>query len=451
MNLLTLLTLIYVDRNLIKGNLFRNIVICFIRSDSASDSKSLAGEIDTDSSSSSCSTNSLSSQLIRTKKRYTPFFIILNCSYSLNKRDRRKSNGELEDRPSKTDSRESGHRENGLRGLKITQLPLRSSDTNLREGLFHEYKKHGKITSLVIRGAGSNRFAHITFKLNEDAEKAYEHSKCKVFFGVSVHAELVDGLDIEDPDLCPPEHAMDEYHPKATKTLFVGNLCSATITQDELTRVFREYGEIIEIDIKTQTNQPGTSYAFVQFTDIKSVVRALSNQESIMVAGKPVKLGFGKSQPSTVVWLDNLSPSVTETFLSRQFGRYGRLKDIVLDMKLGRALLYFDAVEAAQRALNETRNRSLLGRKVQIDFASVECQFAFIDKSSSLNAFFGKYREKWRELFEACMPCGGLMSYLEENRGYVDTFGLFSFLRYALTLFFITLDLRVDLGGGIKI
>ncbi|KAM7533279.1 hypothetical protein Aperf_G00000128021 [Anoplocephala perfoliata] len=382
------------------------------RSNSASDSKSLAGEIDTDSSSSSCSTNSLSSQFIRTKK-----------SYSLNKRDHRKSNGEFEDRLSKTDSRESGHREGGLRGLKITQLPLRSSDTNLREGLFHEYKKHGKITSLAIRGAGSNRFAHITFKLSDDAEKAYEHSKCKVFFGVSVHAELVDGLDIEDPDLCPPEHAMDEYHPKATKTLFVGNLCSATISQDELTRVFREYGEIIEIDIKTQTNQPGTSYAFVQFTDIKSVVRALSNQESIMVSGKPVKLGFGKSQPSTVVWLDNLSPSVTESFLSRQFGRYGRLKDIVLDMKLGRALLYFDAVEAAQRALNETRNRSLLGRKVQIDFASVECQFAFIDKSSSLNTFFGKYREKWRELFEACIPCGGLMSYLEESRGSQGGFG----------------------------
>lgn len=64
----------------------------------------------------------------------------------------------------------------------------------MREGLFHEYKKHGKITSLVIKGTGPSRTAHITFKLSEDAEKAFEHSKGKVFFGVAVRAELVDGL-----------------------------------------------------------------------------------------------------------------------------------------------------------------------------------------------------------------------------------------------------------------
>lgn len=52
-------------------------------------------------------------------------------------------------------------------------------------------------------------------------------------------------IDFEDQDLCPPEHALDEYHPKATKTLFVGNLCSATVTQDELRKTFRVYGEII--------------------------------------------------------------------------------------------------------------------------------------------------------------------------------------------------------------
>ncbi|EUB61012.1 Protein split ends [Echinococcus granulosus] len=365
---------------------------CDQRSDSLSDSKSVAGEIDTESTSSSpCSSHS-SSSAAHQKRSYSPI-----------KRDHKKGNSGSQDRSSKYDSR-SNRRQDGLRGLKITQLPLRSSDTNLREGLFHEYKKHGKITSLAIKGTGSSRFAHITFKLGEDAEKAYEHSKGKVFFGVSVHAELVDGLDIEDPDLCPPEHAMDEYHPKATKTLFVGNLCSATITEVELQRVFQAYGDIIEIDIKTQTNQPGTSYAFVQYTDIKSVVRALSDQESITVSGKPVKLGFGKSQPSNVVWLDNLSPSVTETFLMRQFGRYGRLKDTMVDLKLGRALLYFDTVEAAQRALNETRNRSLLGRKVQIDYATLECQVAFMEKFGTVSNFYGKYRDKLREIVEAYMP-----------------------------------------------
>ncbi|VDN10383.1 unnamed protein product, partial [Dibothriocephalus latus] len=311
-------------------------------------------------------------------------------------------------------------RSSNLRGLRITQLPLRSSDTNLREGLFHEYKKHGKITSIVVKGSGPSRSAHITFKLAEDAEKAYEHSKSKVFFGVAVRSELVDGLDLEDPDLCPPEHAMDEYHPKATKTLFVGNLCSASVTQEDLRRVFQVYGDIIEIDIKTQTNQPGTSYAFVQYCDIKSVVRALCDQENVRISGKQVKLGFGKSQPSNVVWLDNLSLSTTETFLVRQFGRYGRLNHVVLDRKLLRALLYFDTIEAAQRALNETRNRTFIGKKVQIDYATYECQVAFMRKMAKgggLSSFYGNYREKIQEILAACWPTyGNVFQLMDDSR-----------------------------------
>ncbi|VDL89586.1 unnamed protein product, partial [Schistocephalus solidus] len=266
----------------------------------------------------------------------TPAFCRQLQGYSPAKRDHRKTSMDSK-RHTRRESRAS--RSSNLRGLRITQLPLRSSDTNLREGLFHEYKKHGKITSIVVKGSGPSRSAHITFKLAEDAEKAYEHSKGKVFFGVA------------------------------------------------------------EIDIKTQTNQPGTSYAFVQYCDIKSVVRALCDQENVRISGKQVKLGFGKSQPSNVVWLDNLSVSMTEAFLVRQFGRYGRLNHVVLDRKLLRALLYFDTIEAAQRALNETRNRTFIGKKVQIDYATYECQVAFMRKMAKgggLSSFYGNYSSSGR-------------------------------------------------------
>ncbi|CAH8447934.1 unnamed protein product [Schistosoma rodhaini] len=285
--------------------------------------------------------------------------------------------------------------QNEHRGLKISHLPLRSSDTNLREGLFHEYKKHGKITSVFVRGQDEERICIITFKKSEDAEKALASSKGKVFFGTPISVQPHEGLNSEDPDLCPPEHALNEYHPKATKTLFVGNLCSGTITQDELRRTFRGYGEIIEIDIKIQANQPGTSYAFIQYGDIKSVVRALKEQETVRVNGKPVKLGFGKSQPTNVVWLDNLSPTINEAFLTRQFGRYGQLTHVVLDRKSMRALLYFDNVEVAQHAVNETRNRALVGRKVQIDYAGYECQVAFMKKLSKHDSF-GQVYENYK-------------------------------------------------------
>lgn len=80
------------------------------------------------------------------------------------------------------------------RGLRINHLPLRSSDTNLREGLFHEYKKHGKITSVHVRGQGEDRSCIITFKKIEDAQKAYASSKGKVFFGTPIFVSLHEGL-----------------------------------------------------------------------------------------------------------------------------------------------------------------------------------------------------------------------------------------------------------------
>ncbi len=153
------------------------------------------------------------------------------------------------------------------------------------------------------------------------------------------------------------------------------------------------------------------------------------------MSGKPVKLGFGKSQPSTVVWLDNLAPTVNESLLMRQFGRYGRLKSAVVDPKLSRALLYFDTIEAAQRALNETRNRTILGKKVQIDYATLECQVAFMAKTGTMHNLYGKYkydyislpnafynRDKLREIVDAYMPCSGVVPFMDEQRGYVDLF-----------------------------
>lgn len=38
-----------------------------------------------------------------------------------------------------------------------------------------------------------------------------------------------------------------------------------------------------------------------------------------------MKLGFGKSMPTTCVWLDGLATSITEQYLTRHFCRYGHV------------------------------------------------------------------------------------------------------------------------------
>lgn len=60
--------------------------------------------------------------------------------------------------------------------IRVKNLPPRSSDTSLKDGLFHEYKKHGKVTWVKVVGQGPERYAIVCFKKPEDVEKALEVS-----------------------------------------------------------------------------------------------------------------------------------------------------------------------------------------------------------------------------------------------------------------------------------
>ena len=57
-------------------------------------------------------------------------------------------------------------------------------DTSLKDGLFHEFKKFGKVTSVQIHGASEERYGLVFFRQQEDQEKALTASKGKLFFGM---------------------------------------------------------------------------------------------------------------------------------------------------------------------------------------------------------------------------------------------------------------------------
>lgn len=126
----------------------------------------------------------------------------------------------------------------------VRNLPARSSDTSLKDGLFHEYKKHGKVTWVKVVGAAGDRYALVCFKKPEDVEKALEVSHDKLFFGCKIEVGPYQGYDVEDNEFRPYEAELDEYHPKATRTLFIGNL-EKDVTASELRKHFEPFGEII--------------------------------------------------------------------------------------------------------------------------------------------------------------------------------------------------------------
>ncbi|XP_052759600.1 msx2-interacting protein-like isoform X2 [Mya arenaria] len=262
-------------------------------------------------------------------------------------------------------------------GIYITKLPGRSSDTSLRDGLFHEYKKYGKITAVQVSGLGDGRFAIISFKQAEDAAKALNSSQGKRFFGACIHSVPHEGLEGEDTEFLTPEAQLDEHSPKATRTLFLGNL-EKDITTEELKERLEKYGEILDVDVKRQGAI--TAYAFIQFSDISSVVKSLKDLDGITWGTTKLKVGFGKSMATPVVWLGNLADTVHEGFLYRQFQRFGALSHTVVDKENHRGLVFFIAPESAQYALPEMRNRIWNGKKIHIDYASRDCQESFFKK-----------------------------------------------------------------------
>ncbi|CAG2067811.1 unnamed protein product, partial [Timema podura] len=140
-------------------------------------------------------------------------------------------------------------------------------------------------------------------------------------------------------DFRPYEAEMDEFNPKATRTLFIGNL-EKDVTGLELRKTFEQFGEIIDIDIKKQG--VSSSYAFCQYADISSVVKAMRMMDGEQLGNNRMKLGYGKSMPTNCVWVDGVADTVTEKYLNLQFHQFGSISNVTIDRERGHALVYFE-------------------------------------------------------------------------------------------------------------
>ncbi|XP_078498657.1 msx2-interacting protein isoform X3 [Lissotriton helveticus] len=222
-------------------------------------------------------------------------------------------------------------------GVKVQNLPVRSTDTSLKDGLFHEFKKYGKVTSVQIHGVSEERYGLVFFRQQEDQEKALISSKGKLFFGMQIEVTAWVGPETEsENEFRPLDERIDEFHPKATRTLFIGNL-EKTTTYHDLRLLFQRFGEIVDIDIKKLNGVP--NYAFLQYCDIASVCKAIKKMDGEFLGNNRLKVA------------------------------YDRLK--------GMAMVLYNETEYAQAAVKETKGRKIGGKKNKVDFANRESQLAF--------------------------------------------------------------------------
>ncbi|UJR23641.1 hypothetical protein I4U23_026626 [Adineta vaga] len=261
--------------------------------------------------------------------------------------------------------------------LKISHLPTKLSNQTLQEKLrqiFADFKKSSHLLTIKI----IDNYALLTFQEFEDVDKALSYVTTKSINGIQLKAEPYENSLID----------IDEYSPKATRTLYIRNL-PVEISCHELREICMEYGEIIKIDIKRHSlNQ---IFAFIQYTTIKSVVRAIKALERKFIYGHSLQLHYGKSQMTNVLWLDELPMDINETNLRAFLHRMTKvpsekIMNISIDYRHeqkyphSQCLVYFPDAITAQNVMDLIRGKQFDYKRIQVDFASK----LFIEKFSNI-------------------------------------------------------------------
>ncbi|TDH13475.1 hypothetical protein EPR50_G00033190 [Perca flavescens] len=169
------------------------------------------------------------------------------------------------------------------------------------------------------------------------------------------------------------EDLKPEDDQRATSNLFIGNL-DGNVTEAELRRGFDKYGVIEDVVIKRPARGQGGAYAFVKFQNLDMAHRAKVAMQGRLMGGNPIKIGYGKANPTTRLWVGGLGPGNSLAALAREFDRFGSIRSIDYGKGDSFAYIQYESLDAAQAACGQMRGFPLGGpeRRLRVDFAKVE-------------------------------------------------------------------------------
>lgn len=331
-----------------------------------------------------------------------------------------------------------GNKSDAREHLIVSNLPLHASDQVVKDGLFHEFKKFGHVSiNLRGRGEGrtaaiSYKNPDDTIKVKQyherrgkfivfdrpvriDYESEYDRNSERgyspeAYTSVSPRrsisksggrsylppkedfireqpfddGKMYRGRDRNEYRDVPRRYPYDDYReggggipveddPKASRTLFVGNL-EQSVAPQELRRLFEAYGHVEDVEIKRPTHPHGITYAFVKFLDIDNAGRAKAHMDGQYIGRNVCKIGYGRSMPTTRLWVGGLGPWTSIDELTREFDRFGAIKFIDFQKGNNFAYILYDSLDAARVAARDMHGYPLggLNRRLKIDFASAE-------------------------------------------------------------------------------
>ena len=287
-------------------------------------------------------------------------------------------------------------------------------DDTVSSTLFHNFGEFGRC-KVGIEGEGKDRVAVISFKNVEDAKEARRVMQGSILFdrklfikpysifkeeqqvfgdsetrafnkynnrdqfgaplahdenGEPVRASSGSPLPAERPaarssgDSKPPED-----DPKATRTLFVGNI-DLDWSESRIRALFDKYGRVSDVDMKRQKDGY-SSYAFIKFTDIQDASRAKEGLNGYQMGRNVLKIGYGKGVMSHRIWVGGLGSWTKTTDLEKEFDRFGKITKLDYSEGEYHAYVRFESLDAATSAFSSMKGYPLGGpeHRITVDFA----------------------------------------------------------------------------------
>lgn len=308
--------------------------------------------------------------------------------------------------------------------IRLSNLASHIGDPIMKEEIFHEFKKFGGSVEMTVHlfGRDDDRYGVVCFRNIDDAREAKRAIERRGRLTLFDRPVVVDydfpertsrrsyspteypqnynrplsptrrtqrnnppfDLDRNRADndrknfrssgtygqIRPAEYIPPEDDPKATRTLFVGNL-ETSISSQELRRAFERFGAVLDVDIKRPARGQGNTYAFVKFADLDVAAKARVEMQGEIIGRNRVKIGYGKSQQTTRLWVGGLGQWTSIVELEREFDRFGAIRQIDYEKGDDHAYILYDSLDAASVAAREMRGFPLGGRerRLKIDFA----------------------------------------------------------------------------------
>ncbi|XP_078527682.1 uncharacterized protein LOC144799928 [Lissotriton helveticus] len=263
-------------------------------------------------------------------------------------------------------------------GLKVQNFPGDVPDEVLQQTLFQKFRKYGYVSTVEVHGQGDERYALVFFYRQQDQVDALIKGRRDDLLGRLVKITPWIGREAKSGvrPITDWDEKTDEFHPRASRTLLIGNLDRA-ITAEKLGAICERFGDVLDVEMCRAQEMEPTRSAFVEFCDMYCVCRAGKALDGEMIGKHRVKTEFGKSIITNCVWLDGLPLEVTQEYLMQRFSRFGQVAKAVYDRLRGRALVLFIRKEDAVTAVQETKGAQISGWRVKVDFASDRARLAF--------------------------------------------------------------------------